>query len=125
MLEQSCKTNDLARGWSAVLLWGLPVIALVVGSYYPEGQACALDSCARCDGRRLSAKRGAMRQSALLCNGAALPDCGSIRCTVGFPFRADATGHFPRHHPCRFCSGVSDRNPNRQIQKESLRRSGP
>ena len=34
MLEQNCKTNDLARGWSAVLLWGLPVIALVVGSYY-------------------------------------------------------------------------------------------
>jgi hypothetical protein len=33
MPEPCCKTNDLARGWSAVRLWGLPVIALVVGSY--------------------------------------------------------------------------------------------
>ncbi|MGB6688886.1 MAG: hypothetical protein WBE76_13705 [Terracidiphilus sp.] len=34
MPEQSCETSDLARGWSAVLLWGVPVIALVVGSHY-------------------------------------------------------------------------------------------
>jgi hypothetical protein len=38
MLEQSCKTNDLVRGWNAVLLWGLPIIALVVGSYYQSAR---------------------------------------------------------------------------------------
>ena len=36
MPAQDCETNDLARGWSAVLLWGAPVIALVVGSYFPR-----------------------------------------------------------------------------------------
>jgi hypothetical protein len=36
MPNQNCETSDLARGWSAVLFWGLPVIALVVGSYYPR-----------------------------------------------------------------------------------------
>jgi hypothetical protein len=34
MREPSCKTRDLARGWSAVLLWCLPVIALIIRSYY-------------------------------------------------------------------------------------------
>ena len=38
MLAQECETSDLARGWSAVLLWGVPVIALVVGSYFPPAR---------------------------------------------------------------------------------------
>lgn len=38
MPDRHCETSDLARGWSAVLLWGLPVIALVVGSYYPRAR---------------------------------------------------------------------------------------
>jgi hypothetical protein len=38
MPQQSCKTSDLARGWSAVLLWCLPVIALVFGSYYQRAR---------------------------------------------------------------------------------------
>lgn len=36
MPAQNCETSDLAHGWSAVLLWGVPVIALVVGSYFPR-----------------------------------------------------------------------------------------
>ena len=36
MPAQDCETSDLAHGWSAVLLWGVPVIALVVGSYFPR-----------------------------------------------------------------------------------------
>ncbi len=36
MSAKNCETNDLVRGWSAVVLWGLPVIALVVGSYFPR-----------------------------------------------------------------------------------------
>jgi hypothetical protein len=60
MLAQECETSDLARGWSALLLWGVPVIALVVGSYFPRvrlalwlpallvmGAAC-LRNAARC-----------------------------------------------------------------------------
>ena len=35
MPAQNCETSDLARGWSAVLLWAVPAIALVVGSYFP------------------------------------------------------------------------------------------
>lgn len=35
MPAQSCEASGLARGWSAVPLWGVPVIALVVGSYFP------------------------------------------------------------------------------------------
>jgi hypothetical protein len=36
MMDQSCKTRDLTRGWSAVVLWCLPVTALVVGSCYQK-----------------------------------------------------------------------------------------
>lgn len=56
------------------------------GFILSEGQAGALDSCARCDGRCLSAERSAMRQSALLCNGATFSAGGGIRCTAGFHF---------------------------------------
>ncbi|MGA8441918.1 MAG: hypothetical protein WB762_01560 [Candidatus Sulfotelmatobacter sp.] len=31
MSEQSCETRDLARGWGALLLWCIPVVALLVG----------------------------------------------------------------------------------------------
>ena len=34
MLGQSCKIRDLTCGGSAILLWCLPVVALVVGSYW-------------------------------------------------------------------------------------------
>ena len=36
MPGQNCETSDLTRGWSAMLFWGVPVIALVVGSYFPR-----------------------------------------------------------------------------------------
>jgi hypothetical protein len=35
MSEQSCETRDLARGGSALLLWCLPAVALIVGSSWP------------------------------------------------------------------------------------------
>jgi len=38
MPAQDRETSDLARGWSAVLLWGVPVIALVVGSYFSRAR---------------------------------------------------------------------------------------
>lgn len=38
MPAQNCETSDLARGWSAVLLWGVPVAALVAGSYFPRAR---------------------------------------------------------------------------------------
>jgi hypothetical protein len=60
MPAQDCETSDLARGWTAMLLWGVPVIALVAGSYFPRarlvfwlpallvmGMAC-LRNAARC-----------------------------------------------------------------------------
>lgn len=63
MPEQSCQTRDLTRGGSALLLWCLPVIALVVGDNWPKvrlllwipallviGAACVANA-ARC-GRR-------------------------------------------------------------------------
>lgn len=37
MPEQSSKSRDLARGGSAVLLWGLPVVALIVGANWRHG----------------------------------------------------------------------------------------
>ncbi|HTU49893.1 MAG TPA: hypothetical protein VMF56_04820 [Acidobacteriaceae bacterium] len=63
MSEQRCKTRDLTRGWSALLLWGLPVGAIIVGSNWQTvrpllwipallvmGAACVANA-ARC-GRR-------------------------------------------------------------------------
>jgi hypothetical protein len=38
MSEQSCKTRDLVCSGSAIPLWGLPVIALIVGSYWQRGR---------------------------------------------------------------------------------------
>lgn len=38
MSAQNCETNDLLRGWSAVLLWGIPVAALVLGSNFPRAR---------------------------------------------------------------------------------------
>jgi hypothetical protein len=38
MPAQNCESSDLARGWSAVLFWGVPVIALVVGSYFTRAR---------------------------------------------------------------------------------------
>lgn len=38
MLAQECETSDLVHGWSALLLWGVPVIAVVVGSYLPRAR---------------------------------------------------------------------------------------
>lgn len=35
---QSCQSRDLACGGSAVLLWGLPMIALIVGANWRPGQ---------------------------------------------------------------------------------------
>lgn len=39
MAEQSCKTRDLTRGWSALLLWGLPVVAIIVGSNWQKARS--------------------------------------------------------------------------------------
>jgi hypothetical protein len=38
MDRQSCKSSDLVMSWKAVLLWGLPVAALIVGSYWQKGR---------------------------------------------------------------------------------------
>lgn len=37
MPEQSCQSRDLARGASALLLWGIPVIALIAGANWRHG----------------------------------------------------------------------------------------
>ena len=37
MPEQSCQSRDLACGGSALLLWGLPVVALIVGANWRHG----------------------------------------------------------------------------------------
>jgi hypothetical protein len=62
MTEQNCKARDLTCKGSAVLLWGLPVVALVVGSYWPKAElllwipallvmgAACLANAARCGG---------------------------------------------------------------------------
>ncbi|MDI3255130.1 MAG: hypothetical protein QJR10_10170 [Bacillota bacterium] len=36
MAEKSCRSDDLVCGRSAIVLWYLPVIALVVGAYQQE-----------------------------------------------------------------------------------------
>jgi hypothetical protein len=36
MKEQSCTAKDLTRSWNAILLWCLPVMALLAGSYYQK-----------------------------------------------------------------------------------------
>jgi hypothetical protein len=62
MLERNCKTSDLVQGGSALLLWGLPTAALIVGSFWQRGAllwipaflvmgAACLANAARC-GRR-------------------------------------------------------------------------
>jgi hypothetical protein len=38
MEQQSCKSSDLLLSWKAILLWCLPVIALIVGSYWQRGR---------------------------------------------------------------------------------------
>lgn len=38
MSEQSCETRDLACGPSTLLLWCLPVVALIVGLNWQEGR---------------------------------------------------------------------------------------
>jgi hypothetical protein len=35
--EQSCQSRDLACGGSALLLWGVPVVALIVGANWRHG----------------------------------------------------------------------------------------
>jgi hypothetical protein len=121
MPAQDCETSDLARGWTAMLLWGVPVIALVAGSYFPRARLVFwLPALLVMDG--LPSKRSAMRASALLPDGAARP-AGSVVCrSVGFPRRSDATGHVSEYHPRRSGSRMSGRNSVRQIQKDSLRR---
>lgn len=37
MSEQSCKSRDLACGGSALLLWGLPAVALIIGANWRHG----------------------------------------------------------------------------------------
>ena len=125
MPDQNRKTSDLARGWSAMLLWGLPVIALVVGLYYPRA--------------RLVLWIPALVVTGVACLGNAAR-CGRVHCYVTGPlsllaatYVALSDFHFvpmqPRMfldmHRCRCCSGLSGRNPSWQIQKESLRRIDP
>lgn len=38
MFEQGCTTRDLARGGSAVLLWCLPIVAVLVGWHYQKAR---------------------------------------------------------------------------------------
>lgn len=37
MSEESCQSRDLACGRSAVLFWGLPTVALIVGASWRHG----------------------------------------------------------------------------------------
>ncbi len=38
MDQRRCKSSDLLLSWKAILLWCLPVIALIVGSYWQKGR---------------------------------------------------------------------------------------
>jgi hypothetical protein len=38
MDQQSCKSSDLLFSWKAILVWCLPVIALIVDSYWQKGR---------------------------------------------------------------------------------------
>lgn len=38
MDQRSCKSSDLVLSWKAMLLWCLPVMALIVGSYWQRGR---------------------------------------------------------------------------------------
>jgi multisubunit Na+/H+ antiporter MnhF subunit len=38
MNQQSCKSSDLVLTWNAIWLWCLPVIALIVGSYWQKAR---------------------------------------------------------------------------------------
>ena len=38
MNQQSCKSSDLVLVWNAIWLWCLPVIALIVGSYWQKAR---------------------------------------------------------------------------------------
>jgi hypothetical protein len=63
MSEQSCETTDLARGWGALLLWCIPVVALIAGLNWEKARpmlwipaflimaAACIANAARC-GRR-------------------------------------------------------------------------
>ena len=63
MSEQSCETRDLARGRGALLLWCLPIVALIVGLNWQKARpmlwipallvmaAACIANAARC-GRR-------------------------------------------------------------------------
>ena len=124
MPAQNCETSDLARGWSAVLLWGVPVIALVVGSYFPRA-------------------RLVLWLPALLVMGVAClrnaARCGRVHCYMTGPLSLLAAVyvtlsafHLVPMQPGMFlniilggrCSRMSGRNPFRQIQKDSLGRIG-
>lgn len=83
MSEQSCERRDLARGKSALLLWCLPVVALIVGLNWQQAPADAVDSCIAGHGRGVYWQRGTMRQTALLRDGD-LSIC-SRQYTSGFP----------------------------------------
>jgi hypothetical protein len=38
MEQKSCKSRDLVLSWQAIFLWCLPVIALIVGSYWRDAR---------------------------------------------------------------------------------------
>lgn len=88
----------------------------------PESKTGALDFRVPGDGFGLPSERGALPQSALLCNGAVLIARGSIRHSVGLPSRAHAAGDFPDHHSRRGCFFLFGRGTAWQISEKSLRR---
>ena len=72
MSEQSCETRDLARGGSALLLWCLPFIALIVGLNWQTAQPMLWIPGIPGHGRGMYWQRCAMRQTALLRDGTCL-----------------------------------------------------
>ena len=91
MSEQSCETRDLARGGSALLLWCLPFIALIVGLNWQKARPMLwipafLVMAAACIGQRC-----AMRQTALLRDGTCLFARGPIRRAFRIESGADAS----------------------------------
>jgi hypothetical protein len=104
MDRQSCKSSDLVMSWKAVLLWGLPVAALIVGSYWQKGRTAALDSGVLGDGSGLSSECGAMWQSSLLHHGSLVAVCDRLRRPGEISSCTDGCGifsglHFGGFHP--------------------------
>jgi hypothetical protein len=84
-----------------------------------ESKTAPLDFRVPGDGCSLLGKRGALRQSAQLCDGAALSAYGSIRHSVRLLSRADEAAHFSNHQFRRLCSCLFGRDTAWQVSVKS------